>query len=117
MCGHGVGCSKQDRRAVCCPIARITPQFKWEIFEDPPYNLEFVPTDDHLFIHPKQFLAGRSLTSYHGIKDDMQDWLKSLAAICFDEGNQNLVRRCDMCLDLHSDYVEKHLNAGTSMLQ
>jgi len=66
---------------------------------------------------PSNFLAGRSLASDRGIKDDLQDWLKGLAAISFDEGNQNLVRRCDICLDLHSHYVEKKLNAGTSMLQ
>jgi len=30
-------------------------QFKWEIFEHPPHSLEFVPSDNHLFIHPKQF--------------------------------------------------------------
>jgi hypothetical protein len=43
-------------------------QFKWEIFEHPPYSLEFVPSDNHLFIHPKQFLAGQSLTSDQEIK-------------------------------------------------
>ena len=66
-------------------------QFKWEIFERRPYSLELAPGDYRLFIHPRQFLAGQSLTSDQETKDAVQDWLKSLAASSSDEGIQNLV--------------------------
>ena len=119
MCVHGFGCSKQGRTARCCPFVPIVSTSSSGKSSSILHSLEFVPSDNHLFIHPKQFLAVQSLTSDQQTKGDLQDWLKGLAASFFDEGNQNLVRRCDMCLDLHSDYsyVEKQLNGGTSMLQ
>jgi hypothetical protein len=107
--------NKAEHRAAARTRASLH-QCKWAMFEHPPCSLELAPADYHLFIHSKQFVAGQSLASDQETKDAVQDWLKGLSASFFDGGIQNLVRRCDKCLDLHGDCVEQ-FNVGTSMLQ
>jgi hypothetical protein len=41
----------------------LLEQCKWKIFEHLPYSLDLAPSDYHLFLHLKKFLAGQSLRS------------------------------------------------------
>jgi hypothetical protein len=94
-------------RHVVALTSALLEQFKWEIFEHPPYSPDLVPRDYHFFLHHNKFLAGQSLRRDQETKDVVQDWLKCLAAIPFDAGTQKLVTRYDKCLNLHGDYVKK----------
>ena len=94
-------------RHVVALTSALLEQFKWEIFEHPPYSPDFVPRDYNFFLHHNKFLAGQSLRRDQETKDVVQDWLKCLAATPFDAGTQKLVTRYDKCLNLHSDYVKK----------
>jgi hypothetical protein len=80
---------------------------KQGIFEHPPYTPDLAPSDCHLFLHPKKFLAGQNLRSNQQTKDIVQDWRKGWEMTLFDEGIQKPVLWYDKCLNLHGDYVEK----------
>jgi hypothetical protein len=55
------------------------------------YNTDLAPSDYHLFLHIKKFLAGHRLRCDQDTKQVLQDWLKGLATNFFEEGIQKLV--------------------------
>jgi hypothetical protein len=65
------------------------------------------PVTFYLFFHLKRFLAAERFSSDDEVKTAVQHWVKTLAAETFDETIQKLVPRCDKCLSLGGDYVEK----------
>jgi histone-lysine N-methyltransferase SETMAR len=71
--------------------------FGWEQFDHPPYCPELVPSDFHLFLHLKSFLAGRRFHDDE-VKEAVITCFASQAAAFCDEGIQKLVQRYDMCL-------------------
>ena len=84
----------------------LVDSFRWEQFSHPPYSPDLAPSDFHLFLHLKKFLAGQKFESDDEIKGNVQQWLKSQAAEFFEAGILKLVPRYDKCLNLHGDYVE-----------
>jgi hypothetical protein len=68
---------------------------------------DLAPSDFHLFIRLKRFLAAERFSSDDDVKTAVQHWVKTLATDFFDEGIQKLVPRYDKCLSLGGDYVEK----------
>jgi hypothetical protein len=69
------------------------------------YNPALAPNDHLLFLYIKKLLAGQRLRFDQDTKHILQDWLKGLAANCFEEGIQKLVTRYDKCLNFHGDCV------------
>jgi transposase len=82
--------------AVACTL-ELLEQFKWETFEHAPYSPDLAPSDHHLFLHLKTFLAGRSLRSDQETNTVVHD---KLAITSFDKGIQTLVQRYDSCSNL-----------------
>jgi len=37
--------------------AQLLQQFRWEVFDHPPYNPDLAPNDYYLFMHLKKWLA------------------------------------------------------------
>jgi histone-lysine N-methyltransferase SETMAR len=66
-----------------------------------------VPSDFHLFLHLKNFLAGQRFNNDEDVKRAVQKWLSSQVATFYDEGIQKLVSRYDKCLNNDGNYVEK----------
>jgi histone-lysine N-methyltransferase SETMAR len=64
-----------------------------------------VPSDFHLFLHLKNFLAGQRFNNDEDVKRAVQMWLSSQAATFYDEGIQKLVSRYDKCLNNGGNYV------------
>ena len=62
--------------------------FGWEQFDHPPYNPDLAPSDFHLFLHLKSFLAGRQLHDDE-VKETVTTGFTSQAASFYDEGIQN----------------------------
>jgi histone-lysine N-methyltransferase SETMAR len=89
------------------PTQAILQEFGWEVFEHPAYSPELAPSDFHLFPKLKEFFGGRRFKSGEEVKDAVREWLNGLAAEVYDEGIQKLVTRCDKCLNVGGDYVEK----------
>jgi histone-lysine N-methyltransferase SETMAR len=73
----------------------------------PPYSPDLAPSDFHLFLHLKKFLAGQHFNNDEDVKRAVQKWLSSQAATFYDEGIQKLVSRYDKCLNNGGNYVEK----------
>jgi len=63
------------------------------------------PSDFHLFLHLKSFLAGRRL--HDEVKEAITMCFASQAASFYDEGIQKLVQRYDNCLNNGGNYVKK----------
>jgi hypothetical protein len=80
--------------------------FGWEQFDHPPYIPDLVPSDLHLFLHLKPFLAGRQFHDENKVKEAVMCFA-SLAALFYDEGIQKIVQRYDKCLKVGGNYVEK----------
>ena len=80
--------------------------FGWEQFDHPPYSPDLAPSDFHLFLHLKSFLAGRQLHD-NEVKEAVNTYFASQAASFYDEGLQKLVQRYDKCLNNGGNYVKK----------
>ena len=72
--------------------------------------LESIVTGDgdfHLFLHPKEHLAGKKFDDDDEVQEEVTTWFKGQAADFYDSGIQKLVPRLNICLDNIGDYVEK----------
>jgi histone-lysine N-methyltransferase SETMAR len=78
--------------------------FGWEQMNHSP---DLAPSDFHLFLHLKKFLAGQHFNIDEDVKRAVQKWLFSQAATFYDEGIQKLVSRYDKCLNNGGNCVEK----------
>jgi hypothetical protein len=57
------------------------------------YSADLAPSDNHLFLYIKKFLAGQRLRRDQDRKHVLQDCLEGLAANFYEEGIQKLVPR------------------------
>nr|CAH7761651.1 unnamed protein product [Callosobruchus chinensis] len=85
----------------------LIKSFRWETLDHPPYSPDLAPSDYHLFLHLKKHLGGQRLQDDKEVKTVVIQWLKSQAAVFYEEGIQKLVPRYDKCLNIHGNYVEK----------
>ncbi|GFT99242.1 mariner Mos1 transposase [Trichonephila clavipes] len=81
--------------------------FGWDVFDHPPYSPDLAPSDFHLFLHLKSFLAGKHLNNDKELKENVFNWLKTQAATFYEEGIEKLVPRYDTCLQNFGSYVER----------
>jgi len=81
--------------------------FGWEQFDHPPYSPDLVPSDFHLFLYLKSFLAGRWFHDNNEVKEAVTMCFTSQATSFYDEGIQKLVQRYDKCLNNGGNCVEK----------
>jgi hypothetical protein len=70
----------------------LITSFGWEQMNHPPYIPDLAPSDFHLFLHLKKFLASQRFNN-EDVKRAVQKWLSSQAATFYDEGIQKLVSR------------------------
>ncbi|GFV44794.1 histone-lysine N-methyltransferase SETMAR [Trichonephila clavipes] len=68
---------------------------------------DLTPSDFHLFLHPKSFLAGKHFNNDKELKENVSNWLKPQAATFYEEGIEKLVPRYDTCLQNFGSYVER----------
>ena len=111
----GRGNVHDDKRSGCPSV--VTPDFGKQqpycsnfvgiSWFTPPYSPDVAPSDYHLFLHMKRFLAGKQFHSDAEVETTVNNWLQQLAVDFFDTGIQKLVTRDNKCLDSAGDYVEK----------
>jgi hypothetical protein len=101
--GINVGCLLHDnaRPHIGAATRVFLEEFKCEKFQHSLYIPDLAPSDYHLFLHLKKFLAGQRLRCYQDTKHVLQNRLKHLAATFCEEGKQKLVQRYDKYLNLH----------------
>jgi len=95
-----------------CPHTASTVQnfittFGWEQFDHPPYSPDLAPSDFHLSLHLKSFLAGQRFHDDNEVKEAVTTCFESQAASFYDEGIQKLVQCYDKCLNNGGNFVEK----------
>jgi hypothetical protein len=78
--------------------------FGCEQFDHPPYSPDLAPSNFHVFLHLKTFLAGRWF--HDEVKEAVNSWFASQAALFYDAGIQ-LVPRNEKCLNNGGNYVKK----------
>ncbi|GBN30163.1 hypothetical protein AVEN_213964-1 [Araneus ventricosus] len=82
-------------------------QFKWDASDHPAYSPGLATSDFHLLTELKNRLGGQNFQKNEEIQSNVNARLTSLVGTFFEEGIRNFVHRCDKCLNLHGDYVEK----------
>jgi len=81
--------------------------FRWTLFDHPPYSPDPAPSDLFLFLHFKQWLGRQRFETEEGFKNPIVNWFNSQAASSYAEGFKKLVQRYEKCLEVNGDYVEK----------
>ena len=81
--------------------------FGWEQLDHSPYSQDLVPSDFHLLLHLKSFLAGRQFHGNNKVKEAVTTCFASHVASFYDEGIQKLVQRYDKCLNSGGNNVNK----------
>lgn len=91
--------------------ARITQEkltnFRWQVFQHPPYSPDLAPSDYHLFPLMKRDFGGQRFDSTEEIREAVTTYYKNLDANQFALGISNLIPRYEKCLTRFGDYVEK----------
>jgi len=64
-------------------------QLDFELLQHPPYSLDLVPSDYHIFSPLKEALHGCRFTSYAEVKEAVHTWLREQPKSFFSAGIQN----------------------------
>jgi histone-lysine N-methyltransferase SETMAR len=68
--------------------------------DHPPYSADLAPSDFHLFLHLRKYLAGKKFDDDDELQEEVMTWF-------YDSGIQKLDPRLNKCLDNAGNYVEK----------
>src|SRR5215469_14665871 len=107
MLSRGVVMIHDNARPHTAAATQNLITFGWEQFDPPPYSPDLAPSDFHLFLHLKSFLAGQRFHDDNEVKEAVTTCFASQAASFYDEGIQKLVQRYERCLNNGGNYVEK----------
>jgi histone-lysine N-methyltransferase SETMAR len=75
----------------------------FEVLEHPPYSLDLVPSDYHLFGPLKDALRGRHFASDEEVKEVVHAWLVTQPKTFSSEGIRKLVSRWTKCVPKEGD--------------
>lgn len=85
----------------------LLDQFRWDVFDHPPYSPDLAPSDFHLFPVLKGHLGGRRFANNDELENEVNTWFKSMAADWYAAGLKNLLPRYEECVKRDGNYVEK----------
>jgi len=89
-------------------VTTVLPEkFKWNVSDHPPYSPDIAPSDFHLFLHLKKYIAGKKFDDDDEVQEEVMTRFNGQAADFYDSGTQNLFPRFNKCLDNAVDYFEK----------
>jgi len=86
---YGDGCDclmKHARPHTAATTQNLITTFGWEQFDHPPYSPDLAPSDFHLFLHLKSFLAGRQFHDDNEVKEAVTTCFASQVASFYNEG-------------------------------
>jgi len=87
-------------------MQKLITTFCWEQFDHPPYSPDLAPSDFHLFLHLKSFLAGRRFHDDE-VKEAITTCFASQVTSFYDEGIQRLVQHYVKCLSNGGNCVKE----------
>ncbi|GFW76853.1 uncharacterized protein TNCV_59511 [Trichonephila clavipes] len=101
-------------------ISHITPELKqqsmeWQhtsspfkdVLDHAPCSPDLAPSNFYLFWYLKHSFGGKCFSDNEEVKAAVNSWLSDRVEDFFEEGIQNLVLRCDKCIDKLGNYVVK----------
>jgi hypothetical protein len=65
----------------------LLANFAWDAFYHPLFNVDFGPSDFHLFTNLTQYLGGTRMRSID-VNNKVKDWVNTLVAYFCDAGTQ-----------------------------
>jgi hypothetical protein len=86
----------------------LLEHFNWELFDHPPYSLDFTPSDSNLFTYLENWLKSQCFSNYELI-EGVKTWQSSQATEFFDTSIQKHILRYDKYLNSGNDIIEKQL--------
>ena len=89
---------------------QLLQEFHWEIFDHPPYSPDLAPSDYHLFMHLKKWLASQRFETDDELQTGVNEWFKTLAADFFDTGIKNRVPRYQKCVEVNGTMLRNNVN-------
>jgi len=95
------------RSHTAAAMQNLITTFGWEQFDHPPYSPDLAPSDFHLFLHLKSFLAGRRFHDDSEVKEAVTTCFASQVASFYNEGVQKLLQHYDKCRNNGGNCVEK----------
>lgn len=91
--------------------ALLTQQFlqnnNFEVVSHAPYSPDLAPSDFWLLPTMKDTLRGRSFSNRAAVASAIFQWAKHTTKEEFSAAMESWHRRCEKCVWLHGDYVEK----------
>lgn len=78
-----------------------------EVVSHAPYSPDLAPSDFWLFPTMEDTLRGRTFTSHAAIASAIFQWSKHTPKEAFAAAMESWRRRCEKCVRLQGDYVEK----------
>jgi len=79
----------------------------FEQLSHPPYSPDLAPIDFHLCCHLKKHLSGTRFHDDNEIKQATESYLDSVPQEFYLTGVKELFDRCNKCIAVKGDYVEK----------
>ena len=73
----------------------------------PPYSPDLAPSDYYLFPKMKKFLRQRRFESDKQLEKSTSGWLSHQPSAFYEKGISALVTRCEKCIKVKGNYVEK----------
>jgi histone-lysine N-methyltransferase SETMAR len=95
------------RPHAAAPTRALLERFNWVLFDHLTYSPDLALSDNHLFIHLKNWLRSQRFSSNEELMEGAKTWLSSQMADFFDIGKKKTIPRYDKCLNSGGDYVEK----------
>jgi hypothetical protein len=81
--------------------------FIWEVLDHPTHSPDLTPTNVHLFLHLKKYLASQKVHEDKEVENEYVTWLRARMVEFYDIRIQKLVPRPHKCLDKGGDCVDK----------
>jgi histone-lysine N-methyltransferase SETMAR len=79
----------------------------FELIPHPPYSPDLAPSDFFLFQHLKKHLRGTRFNDDEELKSATEAWFEDQPKDFYNAGIRKLQERCDKCISIGGDYVEK----------
>lgn len=79
----------------------------FEEIQHPPYSPDLAPSDYFLFPDLKKCLRGKRFSDDEELKSAINGYFAGKEEIYFFEGLKKLISRCNKCIDVRGDYIEK----------
>ena len=108
MFSHGVRLLHKNTPVHTAAVAKgAVKECGFEEIEHPPYNTDLAPSDYYLFSKLKKDLWSKKFDDEEELKTAVMEHFADKEPEYFLKGIELLVQRCEKCVEIKGDYIEK----------